>query len=837
MKTGTHIPAYLLCERFGQKGKVIDLYPPDEQGTRMLASTAGLTVVVQRSILDFDQEKPSGFKRMLAKPNSLPLSKGSFDLVLLLNLDETDGEKNLEILIKSARGLINPSGVIAVQIPNKDARGLDPNTKKNYPDFLDFERTLRKHFPHVTLFSKQPLHGGVLAPLGRRPNADGPILDDRFLPPGGEPPSHFLALCATRFQRIDDIIIAQLPFQNLVTQVRSRIEKLEGTVNVVRGENSTLKAELERVEAKISELRISLSKANQELLTRTSMSSDLDKLKETLSAREQRILELETKLEAQQDTLLAQGDQLHVTKRQIRMLEKQTVDLERKAEMNSKERTDAELERQSVVSSFHKAQSDLHSKQREIDNLMERIASFESEVSVLLVEAANQRRALMQASEHNRSQSHTIDDFEQKQMLKEISIKEDFRREIHALEAELKEAKLERESQIVQNKRLIKTDQRSIEKIDNLESEVESLRSQLADSEDKAEELGRAAITTAGDLNRKNHTIETLEVRAREAELRDDLAQQRSRNLETALAEAESKKLELENNSEAIEENYQRELSQMRAALNIARSNASAAQTAKTRAETAEAAAEELKKNYRNLEMALTQNTARTQKLERDLSNAMEALADSEEDTEALVHTAAERIREIKSNIVRLTQENETELLAVREDLESELRYANSQLEARQGEIWELREEIVRLQAQGAAAAAVSEQKGAARSDLQQSLLNQENLIRELTVERDKLREQCEKFTRSIDVRKKNIKLLAVLLRKERGLPQGSPDLVKTRRGIRDIDIRSLIKEAGGDVGDDFDDFDDNSNFTIDHKNLNDEKKTSILKKKLTRKR
>jgi len=132
------------------------------------------------------------------------------------------------------------------------------------------------------------------------------------------------------------------------------------------------------------------------------------------------------------------------------------------------------------------------------------------------------------------------------------------------------------------------------------------------------------------------------------------------------------------------------------------------------------------------LEQQLKENRQQIAELERALDDSLKKRQDLEQQIE------------------RLANEKESELLKVSDDLEKELRHAVAEVEARHGEIWELKEEILRLRAQIAASAAAAEQNGKS-GDLHRALADQEALIVKLTVERDSLREKCRKLKRKLE--------------------------------------------------------------------------------------
>ncbi len=781
MDTGSHIVPYLFCERFAEGGRVIDLLPPGEQGAAFLARSARLTVVVQKAIADHSGDENGKIARLVADPGNLPIVGGSFDLVLVTAPGKIDSGGEIEQLVKSARSLINPSGVIAITIPNRDAVGLDIRSHSSFPDFLEFERNLRRHFPHVMLFSQQPLHGATLTPLGRRSSSDGPVLDDRMIPEGGEVPSHFLAVCSPKFQRVDDTIIAQLPFRTLADQVLARVEKLEGTVSLVRQESDTRLREIASLNQRIAQLTDQLTKTE-------------------LDGRDSH-------------------DELHTANRRIRMLEKQIEDARRIDELALQEREDNESERQKLVTELHEAHARLKTKQREMDDVVEELAGTEADLAAFHKEAGKQRRELLSA----REQIRRLD-------LK-IGVAVDSEADISSLEAEMERI---REHASTERKRLesrIDGEHRQmLEEMSKRNTAILETRNMQAQLREVSEDLGQDVQAKADEIARQAHTIALLSSRANEAEERAASSQTKLAELHSALQESESKIAELESVSERADsladslEEAHKQTNALQETIGRLRPEASSSKTARQRAIVAETAVSELEDLHQKLnikkaelETDLAKSQEQVLELNNDIASALEALAESEEGADIRAVDLGRRISEMKSELVRLREENETELLLVREDLETELGHNNSLLESRQGEIWELREEVVRLQAQAAASAASSSKEGTA-TDFQRTLVEQETLIKEISAERDRLREEDEKKNRSLENRKKNLKILAALLRRERARNLGSiPSEDSTAQGARDddetmtrkslvtreLDIAALIAEAGGQITDD----------------------------------
>ncbi|MBW2278195.1 MAG: hypothetical protein JRF63_11925, partial [Deltaproteobacteria bacterium] len=412
MDAGAHIPSYLLCEQLAGQGRVADLFPPDERGSRILAKSAQAVVVVQAVASRFMATSSEELTRVLSHTSSIPLAKGVFDLVLSLAVDRRPTTAELESLVRSIRELLRPSGIAAIAVPNPNALDVDVQGASRQPDLLDFERSLRRHFPHVSIFAQQPLHGAVLSPLGRRTSSDAPFLDDRLLPDGGELPTHFVALCSPRYHKLVDAIITRLPFKELAEQVRDKVDKLEGTVNIVRQESE---ARARRVAALTSELeqnRIKLVHAEETNRELGGLRTQISELERQLARRDQLLTEAERSRDDQNLAASALEEQLHEARREVRQLERRAADLKREHELSLKEREDAEQERLGSVEEIHHARAEVKAKQRELDDILEQLAGSETELEALRVEAARQRRELVSSRERVRQLELTVSELE-----------------------------------------------------------------------------------------------------------------------------------------------------------------------------------------------------------------------------------------------------------------------------------------------------------------------------------------------------------------------------------------------------------------------------------------
>jgi chromosome segregation ATPase len=167
-------------------------------------------------------------------------------------------------------------------------------------------------------------------------------------------------------------------------------------------------------------------------------------------------------------------------------------------------------------------------------------------------------------------------------------------------------------------------------------------------------------------------------------------------------------------------------------------------------------------------ELEKVRNSAKSKS--KELSESKKKLRQSDEkiaDIQAeLGDSKKERTAE-ETAMRRLVEETEKELLKVSGDLEVELRTAKSSLDGSNNQIWELRDEVTRLRAHFAATAAANEPDGTP-SDLKAMLAEQEVQIAKLTAEKEELEKTAEKQRKHLEIRKRNLKLVAEQLKKER---------------------------------------------------------------------
>jgi SAM-dependent methyltransferase len=1005
MQAGHHIPSYLLLERFSNGRNILDVYPPDEQGADLLLPMASAVTLIQASRSEHQAEMKAGLQRIVASGASLPFRQGAFDMVLMLNLACERESFTLENELTRCRNLLSPGGIAALLIPNVEgahANGL----RGRIPDFIDMERLLRRYFPHLTLFAQQPLFGATLSPIGRRVKDDAPLLDDRMLPIEGETPDYFLALGSGKYHRLDDTVIAQLPFLPVAESFQLEAEKYEGALRLVQAEKRARDKKLDILTVQIDELNDKLFQAELEVRDRESLVSKVAYLDEQILRREAAVADAEQKASLKSQHQIELEESVRGMKQEVRRLEHQLADRGQTIELLQKEREEHETERRQLMSDLHGAQSELKTRQRALDERIEEVASREAELALVRTEIvelresqqkegeehqAERRRLLselhgaqtelktrqraldermeevalreaelesvrreivelrellqkereerrrlasqvreqenytailgslekelnkirMQSQEERERLEQQFDE-EHRKLLDEIAVREDMRRKAHLLEVQVKELELAIETDKSRTDAQTEDIQTLMIRLEMLQNEKKELLREKRDADIETEELEQNLQITRDDLERTRHLVQIVTTRAEEAEERSRVLQQRLSEAQSRLSDLEQRCGELQLQSDRyslLEEKHNESLlkvSELEESLAVAdgRSRAAVAHRNEHVAELEERYTEamnqvrELKKAYQKQEalvieaevdalrlsqleerhrVALAQveslqqqveefrpviNSAATLRqqaetaeikyleeqtahqktramlvdmrgklsrldqalsmeqeahqrtseesravaeriglLEADLNRAMGALAEREEGSEQKLNTAGEKVRHLRNELIRLQHENETELLCVREDLETELRHSSRRLEQAQQEIWELREEVIRMKAQSAATAAAAAKKGI-NEEFQKTLIEQEILIETVNSERDMLRNENERLKKSLLNRKKNIRILATLLRREHYehtfSSSGTKPLMMT-------DIKRLIESEGGELTDELD--------------------------------
>ena len=951
MQSGNHIPAYLLLERFARDRNILDLYAPDEKGLTLLADIAASVTLVQQGRSAHSGERKNGLQRLVALESSLPFRNGGFDMVLALNPDFDSPRFELEEHIKNIRHLLTPGGIAAFLFPNVESVG-GAHAAERIPDFIDLERTLRHHFPHLMMFAQQPLFGATLSPIGRRVKDDSPLLDDRMLPEDGETPDFFVALGSAKYHRLDDTVIAQLPFLPMADAYRLQIEKYEGSLRLVQAEKRARDKKLDQLTRQIDELNDRVLQAELDVRDRESLIARIAYLDEQILRKDTALAESEKKAsEKSQHQIEIEASVLEF-QREIRRMTQQIADRERAVELLQAERGENEAEHQQLMGELHAAQSELKAKQRRLDEHIEEVASREAELEMARKEIAGLREGLQKEREERhrlaiqareqenystvveamekelnkiRAQSleerHRLEEqFEEehRKLLDEIAVREEMRRKAHLLELHVKELEVAVETDKSRSDAQAEDMQALIIRLEMLQNEKKEILKEKRDADVELETLQQKLQLQGDDFERTKHQVQMVVARAEDAEERNRELQQRITILQASLADAEQRCNELQlqaNRLSHMEEKHTESLSrvtELEEALAVAdgRSRAAAVHrtehvaeleeryteavnqlrelkkevqqkekeliereadtlrlaqleeryrvataqieglkeelveyrpvvssvaTYRQQAETAElkyleeqsshqktramlldvrSRASKLESEFSEEQLAhhktrqeLQQHMERIGLLESDLNAAMGALAEREEGTEQQVQTATEKVRHLRNELVRLQHENETELLCVKEDLETELRHSMRRLEQAQQEIWELREEVIRLKAQSAATAAASAKQGI-NEEFQKTLIEQEILIETVNSERDELREENEQLKKSLLNRKKNIRILATLLRREH---YEHTLAAENTRPLSMPDIRKLVESEGGDIAEELDFLDEPS--------------------------
>ncbi len=401
MEIGTHIPAYLFCEQFVQSQSVLDIFPMDEQGTRLLAKTASSVVVVNGSASYNIPSDDNELERIVASPNDLPFARESFGLVFFFAMGEHAHQENLDKFLRSARSIVSQGGLIALVVPNRDAKSFDKRSDPKLPSFFDFERALRRHFPHVTIFAERPLHGATLTPLGRRAASNAPLLDDRLLPSEGEMPSHFFALCSPRYRKVDDTIIVQMPYGRFIDRISERLDQFRGKMTVARSESDMRAAEIERLEIRVREMADQVEMVEICKKEKSITLSRLSDLERQIEMRDKLLAESEQAYEGQMSRLAEVEQQLHDSQRKTRQNMQETAELSQKLSRVTKEAEDAEKELERTLTGQRSARVEAKAKQRELDDVREEMAGTEADLAVMREESTRLRRETLSARERS----------------------------------------------------------------------------------------------------------------------------------------------------------------------------------------------------------------------------------------------------------------------------------------------------------------------------------------------------------------------------------------------------------------------------------------------------
>ena len=566
MNTGSHIPAYLLCERFAKDQMVLNLYPPDEQGVGLLADTARQVVLVQRNSLRHEPAAKHTIARLIASAEALPFAPGTFDIVLCLALPFDRPGFDLEKEIHALRQQVNPAGFCAILCPNRETVPPGSPGSRHIPEFLDLERALRRFFPHITMFAQQPLFGATLSPLGRRPSGEAPLLDDRMLPEDGETPDFFLGLCATRYRKFDDTTIAQLPFRPVAEGFRAQMERFEGTISLIQKEKNARDRRIEELLRSADELNDRLAKTELEMQEKTALAAKVTWLGGELARRDEALREVEKKFEEQSVRAIELENEVARARRSERRLEQQIAELERRLTQDLTDREDSEKQLEALHGQMHEAQVELKARVRQLDDAVEQIAAREAELEGLRRESAELRHELVAQKEQNRILSIRSSDMnsndsiiraleaelertrtlmaaekkrleqaleeEHAHLLDEIAQKDESRREVHRLELRIRELELAMADSRTHRESRDEDIATCAERIEVLQAEKRELLTLKREHEKTIDELSHSVREKGDELQRQEHAIELLTARAKESEQRAAALQNRLSALE-----------------------------------------------------------------------------------------------------------------------------------------------------------------------------------------------------------------------------------------------------------------------------------------------------------------
>ncbi len=446
MDIGFHIPAYLFCEQFIEQKKVLDVFPADEQGTSLLAKSARSVTVVQPDNLTRTKADEKNVREVIASVDAIPFSKECFDLIFCFASGKLAEPEQIESFLGSARASIDQQGLVALSIPNKEAKGFEKNRSGELPSFFNLERSLRRHFPHVTIFGQRPLHGAVLAPFGKKGATGAPLLDDRLLPEGGEAPSHFFALCALRYHKVDDTTIAMLPYDMLADHIGERLQHFEAQLEVARGESEIRARETKRLEALVSKIE---EKANQAEIIKHEKELISKRLAETerqVALRDELLTKTEEALESQSEKVTNFEQRMHEEKRKTRQAEQLVAEIERKHQNAQTEREEAEREREETFTTLRNLTVENKAKQRELDTATEEVAGLEVELSTIRSDVARHRRETFEERERANELKTEIAEFQERQLeIGSLEAEIDRQRTLYANERERFEKRLAEE--------------------------------------------------------------------------------------------------------------------------------------------------------------------------------------------------------------------------------------------------------------------------------------------------------------------------------------------------------------------------------------------------------
>jgi chromosome segregation ATPase len=567
MDIGFHIPAYLFCEQFIEQKNVLDVFPTDEQGTSLLAKSARSVTVVQPDNLSRTKADEKNIREVIASVDAIPFSKECFDLIFCFASGKLAEPEQIESFLKSARASLDQQGLVALSIPNKECRGFDKKPSGELPSFFNLERSLRRHFPHVTIFGQRPLHGAVLAPFGKKGASGAPLLDDRLLPEGGEAPSHFFALCALRYHKVDDTTIAMLPYNMLADHIGERLQRFEAQLEVTRSESDIRAREANRLEVLVSKTE---EKANQAEIIKHEKELVSKRLAETerqVALRDELLTKTEEALEIQSDKVTNFEQHMHEEKRKTRLAEQLVAEIERKYQNAQTEREEAEKEREETFKTLRNLTVENKAKQRELDTAKEEVAGLEVELSTIRGDVARHRRETFEERERASELKTEMAEFQERQLeIGSLQAEIDRQRALYANERERFEKRIAEEHKHLLEemnakgtaednlseleKRLgeaLNSKESSEKQYQHAQDDLESVRGELGAAEQGQREfrqqndaLERKLQDRTEELGLLQHRIELQSNRTMEAEKRSVELSSQIEKLQNSLHETES---------------------------------------------------------------------------------------------------------------------------------------------------------------------------------------------------------------------------------------------------------------------------------------------------------
>ncbi len=846
MNTGQHLPAYVFLEQFVENKRVLDVFPSDTRGAQFLATRATRVVTVARDPFQAKQLEESTIL-VTADPDHLPFKPGSFDVVFL---DAQSDIARLPLIIsflKCARVLVGQDGMVSVLIPNRDAQVLDSHKDPDVPRYFDFERALRRHFPHVTMLAQKPLSGASFASIGR-PDESAPLLDDRLIPEGSEVASHFLGVSASKYTRIDDSMIVKTPYEMLVEPIQQRIDRLSSNLSIAMAESDHRVSETKKLESAIADMKAEVEQAEilkHEKASAVAMLRDAERQLEIKDKIQAEISKTNEELSAR----LSEAEQrLFDVEQKARRESQKRAETENRTAIANKATLAAEQERDQVIRELRSETAEARKRQREVDDVREELAGTEVDLETVKAELDRQRKETLaarervtkleielgnlgvrrdeamsleaelerlrsvNASERERVERRLVE--EHARLLEEMKIRAELEKRAlklqkHKEAADAHEAEATERAELLADRlkrvtKRLETFEKSRmgarqaqdeleqilrdrdDKLERYEHQMDILNSRAVQSEQRASELAKQVKDLHVGLDATEANVKALsefkakalkeaEIRSTDQEtlsaerqameqdkavleaevlaLREQLDAATSRDVEAEAARAFEERLvkEAEKSTRLAEE-----LSGVKSMLAYEREQVRAEGKRAGEAELREANSGE---TIIDLEDELDQTRDIVARKEEDLTS----LRNEVEDLTAHVHKLERELLDaeeerLKAGMVTegLLMEKESELLKVSGDVEIELRLAAARYENAQGEIWQLKEEIVRLRAEAAAALAsdVNTEKEA-ETKLTKTIQKQEYMITNLKRERDTIRSTYDRLTQAVKKKKK----------------------------------------------------------------------------------